>query len=315
MKKICLLLLGLVTAAVAAAVPIAGEIAHYPMREGKGEKIFEAQKRLPAGKIRKSFWTLRDNLSLVDFGGMKSSVEASVELPEINFDGDFTIAVWVNAFSELMNRRADELGMRNSRFLNPHGLNEAGHCSTARDLAILMHTAMKNNCFSELISRDKAVIGGQTIYNHNKLLQRYSGCIGGKTGYTKVAGRCLVSCCERDDLRLVCVTLNDPDDWNDHAKLYDWAYENFTMLVINVDNTRFDVPLFGGGDGKAAAVPSTEQRLLLHTDCEPTIQTTLPFYVFAPVSGGAEAGSMRVLLDDRLLCEIPLIFSDDYPVR
>jgi len=98
MKRICLLLLGAWTAAVAAAAPLSGEIAHYPMREGKGDKVFEAQKRLPAGKIRKSFWTLRDNLSFVDFGGMKSSVEASVELPEINFDGDFTIAVWVNAY-------------------------------------------------------------------------------------------------------------------------------------------------------------------------------------------------------------------------
>ena len=75
MKKICLLLLGALNSAFAAAAPIAGEIAHYPMREGKGDKVFEAQKRLPAGKIRKSFWTLRDNLSFVDFGGMKSSVE------------------------------------------------------------------------------------------------------------------------------------------------------------------------------------------------------------------------------------------------
>ena len=221
----------------------------------------------------------------------------------------------IDSFSGMMNRRAAELGMRNSRFLNPHGLNEAGHCSTARDLATLMHAAMKNDCFSELISQGKAVIGNQTIYNHNKLLQRCPGCIGGKTGYTQVAGRCLVSCCERDGLRLVCVTLNDPDDWNDHARLYDWAYERFTMLLINSDSTRFEVPLLGGIDAKAVAVPAVEQKLLLPTDCEPIIQTTLPFYVFAPASAGAEVGLMRLMADGQLLCEIPLMISEEYPIR
>ena len=76
MKKVWLLLLGSLTAMAAAAAPIAGEIAHYPMREGKGDKIYEAQKRFPAGEIKRSFWTLRDNLTLVDFGGMKNSREA-----------------------------------------------------------------------------------------------------------------------------------------------------------------------------------------------------------------------------------------------
>ncbi|MBE6379573.1 MAG: LamG domain-containing protein [Lentisphaerae bacterium] len=118
MKKICLYLICLFSTLTAAAVPLPGEIAHYPMREGTGNEVFEAQKRLPAGKIRKSFWTLRDNLSLVDFGGMKSSVEASVELPEINFEGDFTIAVWVNAYwwknnwACLVYRSDDTYGLR-----------------------------------------------------------------------------------------------------------------------------------------------------------------------------------------------------------
>ena len=118
MKKIWLYLICLFSTLTAAAVSLPGEIAHYPMREGTGNEVFEAQKRLPAGKIRKSFWTLRDNLSLVDFGGMKSSVEASVELPEINFEGDFTIAVWVNAYwwknnwACLVYRSDDTYGLR-----------------------------------------------------------------------------------------------------------------------------------------------------------------------------------------------------------
>ena len=98
MKKVYLWLLCVCTAVIASAAPIAGEIAHYPMREGKGDKIYEAQKRFPAGEIKRSFWTLRDNLTLVDFGGMKNSREAYVQMPEINFDGDFTIALWINAY-------------------------------------------------------------------------------------------------------------------------------------------------------------------------------------------------------------------------
>lgn len=221
----------------------------------------------------------------------------------------------IDAFSERMNQCAAELGMRNSHFLNPHGLNEAGHCSTARDLGILMLAAMKNDSFSELISREKAIVGGQTVLNHNKLLQRYPGCIGGKTGYTKVAGRCLVSCCKKDDLRLVCVTLNDPDDWNDHAMLYDWAYEHFSMFVINRENTRYEIPLLGGMADKAIVVPLEEHRILLPRTSEPIVETKLPFYAFSPVSEGFEAGFLRVLLNNRLICEIPLIFIDDYPIR
>ena len=221
----------------------------------------------------------------------------------------------IESFSERMNRRAADLGMRNSRFLNPHGLNEAGHCSTSRDLAILMHAAMKNDCFAGLISQEKAEVGGQMIYNHNKLLQRCPDCIGGKTGYTKAAGRCLVSCCERDGFRLVCVTLNDPDDWNDHGKLYDWAYDHYTMHVIDKDSTRFEIPLLGGREAKAVVVPASEQRIILPADSELTVQTTLPFYAFAPVSGGAEAGTLRLLDDGQLLCEISLIYLENYPVE
>ena len=98
MKKFYLWILCACTALIAPAAQIAGEIAHYPMREGKGNKIYEAQKRLPAGEIKRSFWTIRDTLPLVDFGGMKKNRDAYVQMPEIKLDGDFTIAVWVNAY-------------------------------------------------------------------------------------------------------------------------------------------------------------------------------------------------------------------------
>ena len=219
-----------------------------------------------------------------------------------------------DAFCGMMNRRAKELGMRGSHFTNPHGLNEAGHYSTARDLAILMLAAMNNDQLSDLMARDRAVVGAQTLINHNKLLQRCPGCVGGKTGYTEVAGRCLVSCVERDGLRLVCVTLNDLDDWNDHVCLYDWAYANYRMLVVNENNTRFEIPLLGGAMATASAVPASERKLLLPAAYDPEWSTELPFFVFAPVSKDSSAGRLFLLADGKTLCEIPLIFAEDYPI-
>lgn len=221
----------------------------------------------------------------------------------------------IASFSELMNRRAGELGMQNSHFLNPHGLTEPNHYSTAHDLALLMLTAMQNQSFAELIGMEKAVVGGQTLLNHNKLLYRYPGCIGGKTGYTELAGRCLVSCAERDGLRLVCVTLKDPDDWNDHALLYDWGFSHFTMRAINAENTRCEIPLLCGEETLAAAVPAEERKFLLPRDAEAVLRTELPFYVFAPISRGSEAGRLSLYVNGQFVGEIPLIYDGDYLIR
>ena len=128
------------------------------------------------------------------------------------------------AFAALMNRSAAALGMSGSHFVNPHGLNAEGHYATARDLAALMHACMDCPLFRELSALPSATVKEQSYQNHNKLLTLCPGCVAGKTGYTQLAGRCLVSCAERDGRRFVCVTLNDPNDWEDHCKLYDWAF-------------------------------------------------------------------------------------------
>ena len=129
-----------------------------------------------------------------------------------------------DAFAAMMNRCAAALGMSGSHFVNPHGLNAEGHYATARDLAVLMHACMECPLFRELSALPSAVVKEQSYQNHNKLLARCPGCVAGKTGYTQLAGRCLVSCAQRDGRRYVCVTLNDPNDWEDHCQLYDWAF-------------------------------------------------------------------------------------------
>ena len=127
-------------------------------------------------------------------------------------------------FVRQMNALAQEIGMAHSHFENPNGLDGESHYSTARDMALLAAYAMENPTFVRLCSTVSAQVGGRTMENHNRLLRELEGCIGLKTGYTKAAGRTLVSCVERGGCRLVAVTLQDGNDWQDHAALYAYGF-------------------------------------------------------------------------------------------
>ena len=127
-------------------------------------------------------------------------------------------------FVEKMNALAQRVGMEDSSFRNPNGLDEEGHYSTARDMARLAAYAADDPAFVRLCSTTNASVAGRSMSNHNKLLRRIDGCIGMKTGYTKAAGRTLVSCVEWEGRRLVAVTLKASDDWSDHEKLYEFGF-------------------------------------------------------------------------------------------
>ena len=128
-------------------------------------------------------------------------------------------------FVALMNEKAAALGMAHTSFANPNGLDADGHYSTARDMAVLAAAAVENPTFRRICSSRSVTIGQRTMENHNRLLRQVEGCIGLKTGYTRAAGRTLVSCAERDGCRLVAVTLQDGNDWADHAALYDYGFQ------------------------------------------------------------------------------------------
>lgn len=134
----------------------------------------------------------------------------------------------VTEFVTKMNEKAQQLGMVNSSFANPNGLDDEAHYSTARDMAILASYAAKNEAFMRICSTKSVTINGRTMQNHNRLLREVDGCIGMKTGFTKAAGRTLVSCVQRDGHRLVAVTLQDGNDWADHAALYDYGFAQLT---------------------------------------------------------------------------------------
>ena len=159
------------------------------------------------------------------------------------------------AFVEKMNEKAAALGMENTAFTNPHGLDAEGHYSTARDLARLMLACMENERFARLCRLPSLQVGDQYYVNHNKLLGLCDGCLGGKTGYTRAAGRCLVSCCERDHTRFVCVTLDDVDDWNDHMRLYDEAFAAYTNALAVSTEERYEIPVAGGEETLVLAAP------------------------------------------------------------
>lgn len=134
------------------------------------------------------------------------------------------VAGSVGRFVERMNETALALGMEDTSFANPNGLDEENHYSTARDMALLACAAMRNETLVRIASTRTVSIGGRTMTNHNKLLSLMDGCVGLKTGYTRAAGRTLVSCAERNGQRLVAVTLQDGNDWADHQSLYEYGF-------------------------------------------------------------------------------------------
>jgi D-alanyl-D-alanine carboxypeptidase (penicillin-binding protein 5/6) len=130
-------------------------------------------------------------------------------------------------FVALMNEMAGELGMEHSSFANPNGLDHEDHYSTARDMARLACAAVQNETLVRIASTQTVTAGGRTMTNHNKLLRYVDGCIGLKTGYTRAAGRTLVSCAERNGQRLVAVTLQDGNDWADHQALFEYGFSAY----------------------------------------------------------------------------------------
>lgn len=212
----------------------------------------------------------------------------------------------VEAFAALMNENADAMGMRDTHFTNPHGLYDDDHYTTARELAQITRAALKIDTFREICSTRRKVIplcgdeGARTLVNHNKLLVRYDGAIGVKTGYTKACGRCLVSAAERDGMTLIAVTLNAPDDWNDHEKLLDYGFEGFTRRALT-DASIFTVPVEGGAAGYVCAAADYVSAVLEKDGEELRSELSLPRFLYAPIKRGDKIGSVKFYRGETLI--------------
>ena len=230
----------------------------------------------------------------------------------------YEISGGIDAFAELMNEKASELGLCDTHFVNPHGLDSPLHYTTAKDLAVIAGAALNNETFKKIVSTKKITITNsdgesRLLVNHNKLLTFYDGAIGVKTGFTKKSGRCLVGAAEKDGLTLVSVTINAPDDWNDHQKLLNYGYSVLTSLKLASENEfSYQIPVIGANE-KFITV-SNPNKLSVVTeriDKIPEHEVLLPKYLAAPIKSGDVIGKIIFTLDGEFIGEVPLVAEND----
>lgn len=225
----------------------------------------------------------------------------------------------VEAFATLMNRKAEELGLLDTHFVNPHGLDDAEHYTTAYELALIARAALSHPTFRTICATERKVIplhgdeGARVLLNHNRLLTAYEGCIGVKTGFTKKTGRCLVSAASRGGVTLIAVTLNAPDDWRDHTEMLDYGFGLYRSISL-CEPGFYAAPLWveSGQQEYVMAENTDALTVTLRRDHGPIrCAVELPRFDFAPLSAGQQVGQLRFWEDcpdgtERELGVVPL---------
>lgn len=211
-------------------------------------------------------------------------------------------------FVELMNRRAAELGMKDSSFANPSGLDHENHYSTPYDMALLARACLDNSTVAELCATKSITVGTRTFVNHNKLLWRCEGCVGMKTGFTEKAGRTLVSAAVRDGQTLICVTLNDGDDWNDHRKLLDYGFRTYPRQVLcRAGEVLGAVAVEGSLIPTMPVAAKGELGYPLKAGEQLVPEVELLRSATAPLPPGVQLGELRWRLDGEVVAQMPLV--------
>ena len=215
----------------------------------------------------------------------------------------------VEGFAGLMNDKAHRLGLDGTHFENPHGLDSPNHYSTARDLAVLAAYAMKNPIFRQTVSTKSVRAGERTLTNHNKLLWQVSGADGVKTGYTKAAGRILVSSAARDGRRLICVTINDGNDWADHESLLEDGFSRFAVRsVVQEGEVLGEIQVLSGEENQVELVAAEDFSFSLAQDEEISVVIPGVGFAYAPVVQGQEAGYAYLCLGEETVGKVKLVY-------
>ena len=215
----------------------------------------------------------------------------------------------VEGFVQLMNDKAFRLGLQGTHFENPNGLDSPNHYSTARDLAVLSAYAMQNPIFLQTVSTKMVRVGGRSLQNHNKLLWRFDGADGIKTGYTRAAGRVLVSSATRQGRRLICVTINDGDDWRDHGKLLEDGFSRYSQKeIVQQGDCLGTISVLGGDSERVQLLAAEEFKYPLSAEESPEILLSGPGFAFAPVAQGQDAGVAYICLEGRAVGKVSLIY-------
>lgn len=234
----------------------------------------------------------------------------------------------LESFAARMNQRAAVLGMEDTHFVTPSGLDGEdaqglGHLSTAYDMALLARAALEDQAFRQLCSSPSLAVEFAepvkrvTYTNHNKLLAQYQGCVGVKTGFTKEAGRCLVSAAERDGALLIAVTLNAPNDWEDHTALLDYGFSQVEPYQLAGGDVRLTVPVVGSPVEVVSLRGSNggEVTLPLGQGAQVERVVRVPKFLYAPVEAGEQVGEICWYLEGQLLGSAPLTAAGAAPLQ
>lgn len=228
----------------------------------------------------------------------------------------------VEGFVNMMNSRAEEMGLKHTHFTNPHGLNDPDHHTTAHELALITAEAMEYPLFCEITATKSLKVrrdgkeNGRILTNHNKLLRNYEGAMGVKTGYTIADGKCLVSAARRNGLTLIAVTLKDNSPVPNHKKLLDHGFESFEMRKIaKAGEISSQVPLENGVADFVTLCNSQDVSVCLPKGAKFQIELHIPDSTEAPVSRGEALGEARVLCDGKEVYIIYLEISKSVDVK
>ena len=224
----------------------------------------------------------------------------------------YRIADSIENFANLMNQKVKELGLTDTHFTNPHGLDEKEHYTSAHDLAIISAEALNNDIFREITSTYKREVESsdtkRLLVNHNKMLKSYDGCIGVKTGYTTRSGRCLVSAAEREGLTMISVTIDAPDDWRDHTQMLNYGYSALEKRTLaSAGEFNYEIPVTSGIQNTVRVSNAEELKLILNKS-DPEIQShvKLSRYFSAPISKGDVLGTIIFTKGGVQIATLPL---------
>lgn len=218
----------------------------------------------------------------------------------------------IEGFTKLMNELAVKIGASNSNFANPHGLHADNHYTTAYDLALITSYALNNPIFKEIVSTKNYVIEATNksdkrfLTNKNKLLSTLNGCCGVKTGFTKKAGRCLVSACERNDTTLVCVVLNCGPMFEESAEMLDYGlniYKN--VKIIDKNKEIYNEYIIDEAQGKLYLYADEDFSYPLMDDELDKLK--LEYFVkLDDAKEGDEVGEIKIFFDNHLIKTLKL---------
>ncbi len=229
----------------------------------------------------------------------------------------YEVAGGIDGFAQMMNDKAAELGLKSTHFTNPHGLDNEAHYTTAHDLAKLTAYALKNENFRKIVSTYKHSIqlssdeNAHVLVNHNKLLRLSKDVIGVKTGFTKRSGRCLVSAAERDGVCVIAVTLDAPDDWNDHIMLHELGFSTYKHAVLATPGQySVKIPCMNSESGYVTAVNRDEFSLVMKKSEDFDYRIEAHRIIFSDVYEGDVLGKIIFTYDKKVVGELPLYSVD-----